>query len=75
MCARVTTFESDEAMHRRDEARNAMNPDLHRAVLAIRVKLAEHEFGTAEELVADFGDDEADLYWTREEDIDEEFPD
>jgi hypothetical protein len=43
-------------------------------VRALRVKLATHEFGTAEELIADFGEDEADPYWTREEDIEEEFP-
>lgn len=49
--------------------------ELHRVVLNLRVALAEHEFGTVEELVQDFGEDPADLYWTREDEIEEEFPD
>lgn len=49
--------------------------DLHRVVMKLRVALAEHEFGTVEELVGGFDDHESELYWTREESIGEEFSD
>jgi hypothetical protein len=63
----------DTHLSRYEPARHA--EDLHRVVRALRVKLAEHEFGTAKELVEDFGEDEAGMYWTREEDIEDRFPD
>jgi hypothetical protein len=63
----------DHQLGRYDPAKHA--DDLRRVIRKVRVTLAEHEFGTVEDLVRDFGDDEADLYWTREDDVEEDFPD